>query len=50
MEMKHHCFAFLNLFNLKLQNLREMRGNVAQTNVDEEGVEGIRGGLAQPEV
>jgi len=26
-----------------------MRGNVAQTNIDEEGAEGIRGGLAQLE-
>ena len=47
MEMKRYCFVFSNLFNFKLQNLGEMRGNVAQTNVDEEeGAEGIRGGLA----
>ena len=40
-------FYILDLFNFKLQNLGEMRGNVAQTNVDEEeGAEGIRGGLA----
>ena len=37
--MKHYCFAFLNLFSFKLQNLGELMGNVAQTNVEEEGAE-----------
>ena len=47
MEIEHHLFCILNLFNFKLQNLGEMRGDVAQTNVEEEeGAEKIRGGLA----
>jgi hypothetical protein len=51
MEIEHHLFCILNVFNFKPQNLGEMRGNVAQTNVDEEeGAKGIRGGLAQPKV
>ena len=46
MKMERHCFAFLNLFNFKFQNLWDMRDNVAHTNVEEEeGTEGIRGGL-----
>jgi hypothetical protein len=38
-------FKFVQFF--KLQNLRELRVECAQTNAkDEEGAEGIRGGLA----
>ena len=47
MEIEHHLFCILNLFHFNFQNSREMRGSVAQTNVEEEeGDEGIRGGLA----
>ena len=46
MEMKCYLFCILNLFSFKFQNSREMWGSVAQTNVEEEGAEGIRGGLA----
>ena len=45
--MKCYLFGILNLFSFKFQNSRQMRGSVAQTNVEEEeGAEGIRGGLA----
>ena len=46
MEVEHHLFCILNLFSFKFPNSREMWGSVAQTNVKEEGAEGIRGGLA----
>ena len=39
MEMEHQKFCLFNLFSFKLQNLGELRGNVAQTNVEEEGAE-----------
>ena len=46
-EMERQKFCLFDLFSFKLQNLGEMRGNVAQTNIEEvEGAEGIRGGLA----
>jgi len=35
MEMEHHCFAFLNLFNFQIQNLGEFEGSIAQTTVEE---------------
>ena len=35
MEIEHHLFCIQNLFSFKLQNLGELRGNVAQTNVEE---------------
>ena len=45
--MKRYLFYILDLFSFKFQNSREMRGSVAQTNVEEEeGAKGIRGGLA----
>jgi hypothetical protein len=50
MEMKHYCLVFLNLFNLKLQNSREMRVEFAQTIIEEEGAKGVRSGLAIPKV
>ena len=51
MEMKCYLFCILNLFSFKFQNFREMRGSVAQTNVEEEeGLRRIRDGLAKPEV
>jgi len=40
MEMEHQKFCLFNLFSFKLQNLGELRGNVAQTNVEEEGAVG----------
>ena len=46
MEMKCYLFCILNLCSFKFPNSREMWGSVAQTNVEEEGAEGIRGGLA----
>ena len=47
MEMKCYLFCILNLFSFIFQNSREMRGSVAQTNIEEEErAEGIRGGLA----
>ena len=36
MEMEHQKFCLFNLFSFKLQNLGELRGNVAQINVEEE--------------
>ena len=42
MEIEHQKFCLFNLFSFKLQNLGEWRGNIAQTNVVEEGVEGIQ--------
>jgi hypothetical protein len=51
MEMECQKFCLFNLFSFKLQNLGELRGNVAQTNVEEEeGPRRIRDGLDQPEV
>ena len=45
--MKCYLFCILNLCSFKFQNSRQMRGSVAQTNVEEEKeAEGIRGGLA----
>ena len=38
-EMERQKFCIFNLFSFKLQNLGELRGNVAQTNVEEEGAE-----------
>ena len=51
MEMEHQKFCLFNLFSFKLQNLGELRGNVAQTNIEEEeGLRRIRDGLAKLEV
>jgi len=37
MEVEHHLFYILNLFSFKFQNSGEMKGNVAQTTVEDEG-------------
>ena len=39
MEMERQKFCLFNLFSFKLQNLGELRGNVAQTIVGEKGAE-----------
>ena len=38
MEMERQKFCLFNLFSFKLQNLGELRVELAQTNVLEEGV------------
>jgi len=38
-EMERQKFCIFNLFSFKLQNLGELRGNVAQTIVEEKGAE-----------
>ena len=38
MKIEHHKFCLFNLFSFKLQNLGELRVELAQTNVLEEGV------------
>jgi hypothetical protein len=49
MEMERQKFFLFNLFSFKLQNSGELRGNVAQTNIEEEeGAEENQSGLAKP--
>jgi hypothetical protein len=38
MEVEHHLFCILNLFNFKFQNYGELRVEFAQTTIEEEGV------------
>ena len=50
MEIEHHLFCVLNLFNFKLQNLGELRVVLLKPTLKMKEFKGIRGGLPKPEV
>jgi hypothetical protein len=50
MEIEHHLFCILNLFNFKRQNSGELRVELHKPPLKMKALREVRDGLAKPEV